>query len=75
MLELLLYTGLLLVLMPALLFGVGKMIYAYNDKLSLIGQGAPAVAVPAPSYEALHERLNAAAKANPILPRWKRTAS
>ncbi len=70
MLELLAYVILILVVMPALLLGMGKLIAIYNAKLSLSRGAAPRTASPAPqNYDTLHQRLAAAAEANPFLPK------
>ena len=72
MLELLIYAVFLLVLMPAILLGFGKLVRIYSNKLSLVGRSAADIVATVPRYEGLHERLTAAAKANPLLPRWTR---
>ena len=69
MLELLAYVGLLLVAMPAILLATGKLIAVYNIKLSSPSGTAARAATPtSPDYETLHQRLVAAAEANPFLP-------
>lgn len=69
MLELLAYVGLILFVVPALLFATGKLIAVYGNKLSSTNSTTVRSArPPSPRYETLHQRLVAAAEANPLLP-------
>ena len=70
MLELLAYVFGLLVLMPALLLGVCKLIPVYKGTPSASRVTVRNPAGPTPqNYETLHQRLVAAAEAHPFLPK------